>query len=153
MNSNQNAEHRPDEQFPDWTAKLPELTEYPDNTDGWRALPIKLAGRALTFHSKVAASQSIINSVVEYTEEHLEEEYAEQAAERGLEAWNLAVLLRRTYGLEEVDVVWSYEASLEQHLKRAKKEIQKRIDWTAAYHAQLDARHPPPRETEGEETT
>ncbi len=150
ISGNQNAEQRPDEQYPDWTAQLPELPEYPDDTEGWRALPIKVAGRVLSLRNKVAGSQSIIDSVVEYSEDYLEEEYAEQAAERGLEAWNLAVELRRTYGLEEVDVVWSYAASLEHHLKRAKKEIQTRVDRAAAYHAQLDALQPPPRETEGE---
>ncbi|GEO18841.1 hypothetical protein [Microvirga aerophila] len=144
INGNESAEHRPEEQYPDWTAKLPELPEYPDDTDGWRSLPIKLAGRVLSFRNKVQESQGIINSGLEHSEDTLEEDYAEQAAQRGLEAWKLAVELRRAYGLEAVEVAWDYAAGLERHFEKARKEIQKRIVRAAKFHAQLEARHPSP---------
>jgi hypothetical protein len=47
--------------------------------------------------------------------------FDEQAAGRGLEAWNLAVAVRRKHGVEEADTVWDYAKTLESTLREAEE--------------------------------
>jgi hypothetical protein len=41
---NANMQARLDQEFPDWNTSLPELSVYPDDIEGWRAIDRKLAG-------------------------------------------------------------------------------------------------------------
>jgi hypothetical protein len=121
IQKNANVEPPPTEQYPAWTTELPELPAYPDDADGWRAIDRALAGRCLNFRNKIHGSQGIINSAIEYSIDDLEDTLGKQADERGLEAWNLAVALRRRHGVEEVDTVWEYTNTLERALRKVEK--------------------------------
>jgi hypothetical protein len=98
--SNSNAEHRPDQEFPDWDIHLPEMPPYPEDIEGWVSLDRGLASRCLRLRSKIRACQSVIDATREYTEHELEEAVAEQSAALGLEAWRLAKDLHHKYRLD-----------------------------------------------------
>lgn len=116
---NSNAQRHPDEQYPDWDVSLPDVSPYPDDTDGWKALDRRLAGECLNLRNKVHESQGLINSTIEYTPDDLEYELDRQAAKRGLEAWRLAARLRTQHGVEPADTEWDVAGELERKLKRA----------------------------------
>jgi hypothetical protein len=126
---NSNAQTRDGEQFPDWDITLPKLPPYPEDAEGWHAIDLKLAARALNLRNRIDGSQGVIHSSIEYTEDELEHDLDEQAAARGLEAWDLAVAFRRKHGLEQVDLVWDYVEGMRATLASAiatKKEIRER---------------------------
>ncbi len=112
----------PTEQYPAWIAELPELPAYPDDADGWRAIDCALAGRCLNLRNKIHGSQGIIDSTIEYDMSGLGDTFEEQTAARGMEAWKLAVALRRKHGVEKVDTVWDYAAILETTLRKDEKQ-------------------------------
>jgi hypothetical protein len=123
---NSGKETPPDQEYPLWETGLPELSLYPDDTEGWRALNQKLAGRCLNFPNKISGSQAIIRSTIDYAMEDLEDTLNEEAAKRGLEAWSLARELRKQYGVEGADPVWDYAEGLAKTLGEAKSAKSKR---------------------------
>lgn len=139
ISDNGAAPHLPDNEFPEWDTSLPELPHYPDDADGWRAMDRNLAGRVLGFPNKVRSSRGIIRLTIEHTPEDLGETLDEQAAERGLEAWQLAEELRRTYNIPAADVVWSYAENLQAALDAAKKAQAERDERHAKFLEELAA--------------
>ncbi|KAA2236962.1 hypothetical protein [Salinarimonas soli] len=123
---NDNAEHLPDEQYPEWSVRLPELPPYPDDSDGWRALNRRLAARALEFRNRVAETQALIFGVLEYDEDDADDLVAEHACERGLEAYRLAVDLRKASGLDRAELVWNFPDLLEQKLVETRAVVAQR---------------------------
>jgi hypothetical protein len=82
IQKNMNAYQAEDREFPDWDAKLPELGPYPEDSDGWRAIDRKLAGRSLGLRNKIAESQSLISfleKALSVATKSLEERKAERA--------------------------------------------------------------------------
>lgn len=128
----ENANVQPPEEgeFPGWEVELPELPAYPDDADGWRAIDRTLAGRCLNLRNRLLGSQRIINSTIEHSDvfhvDDVEGALDEQAARRGLEAWKLAVALRRKHSVEEAETVWDYAETLESTLRTAEKAKRKR---------------------------
>ncbi len=120
IQKNANAEPPPTDEF-GGTADMPELSAYPDDAEGWRAIDSALAGRCLNLRNKIHGSQGAIDSTIEYRMDDLEDTIAEQAAERGLEAWHLAVALRRKHGVAKADIVWNYVETLEGTLQKLEK--------------------------------
>ena len=118
---NANAEQAPDERFPDWNVEMPALPPYPDDPEGWRAVDRKLAGRCLNLRNKIFGSQGAITSTIEFDVDDLEDTLNENIAARGLEAWQLAVALRRKHGIEDADVVWNFADRLEKTLRKTEK--------------------------------
>ena len=123
ISANDNADTPPDEEFPAWNVTLPTLPSYPDDTDGWRAIDRKLAGRCLNLRNKIDGSQGLIRSTIEFSEERLGDVLKAQAAERGKEAWDLAVALRRKHRIEQADTVWHFPDHLEQSLENANRSM------------------------------
>jgi hypothetical protein len=111
---NASAQHPPDQEFPDWKTKLPELPPYPDDVEGWRAIDLKLAARALNLRNRIDGSQGFIYSTIEYTMENLEHALDEHSAGRGLEAWEIAVALRRKHRLDPVELIWDFRETLDR---------------------------------------
>jgi hypothetical protein len=120
--NNANAQPDPDSEFPAWDVTLPELPPFPDDADGWRAIDRGLAGRCLNLRNKIHGSQAMINDIIEHALYDLGNTVARQGAARGLEAWKLAVELRRKHDVEEADTVWNYPGELERTLRQAEKE-------------------------------
>lgn len=118
---NGNAQQGSDEQYPDWNAMLPDLAPYPEESEGWHAIDLKLAGRALDLRNHITGSQGVIASTIEFTMDDLEHTLDEHAAERGLEAWALAVELRRRYGLPTFEPIWDFTPTLETAKRRAQE--------------------------------
>jgi hypothetical protein len=117
---NASAQQGPDEQFPDWNALLPTLPNYPDDTEGWRAMNRTLVARCLNLPNKIHGSQGLIRSVVEFTMDNdLIDVLDEHAAARGVEAWDIAVALRAEYSLEKADMIFNYAEVLNKTLVRA----------------------------------
>ncbi len=124
ISENTNAEQQPlnqDEQYPNWNVRLPQPPEFPDDPDGWLAIDRSLAGRCLNLPAKIQGSQSVIDSMVEHEQDDLYYTLDEEAAQRGLEAWRLAMELRRKQGVEPVETVWDYAAGMEGSLSSAQK--------------------------------
>lgn len=128
ISDNGGAQHRPDEEYPDWRVTLPEVPPYPDDPDGWRAMDRKLAGRVLGFPNKIRGSQGLIQLTIEYKTEELGATLDEQAAARGLEAWQLAEELRSRHDIEPADVVWPYAKNLQAALDGATKAQEERAE-------------------------
>lgn len=120
VESNQNAQHRPDEQFPDWNISLPKLAALPDDPEGWRSLNPRTADRVLGLENHIEESRAHISSVVEFSEAELEFQVTEQASLRGIEAWDAAAELRRKYRLGPAKPAWDYAQSLRAALTSAR---------------------------------
>jgi hypothetical protein len=118
ISTNENAQHRPDERLPDWTVRLPELADYPDDAEGWRALDRQLAGRTLGFRNKVRESQGVIHDIIYFNDDAIGDSVDREATARGLEAWKLAADLRKKHKVEAAEKVWDYVEPLERIEKR-----------------------------------
>jgi hypothetical protein len=113
------AKARPDEVMPDRTKTLPMPPHYPDDVDGWKAIDPKLADRCLGFESRIHQSQALIGSMIDHDLHQLGDEVEGQAINRGLEAWDLAVELRKRHRLASIEPVWHYADEL--RMRRAKR--------------------------------
>jgi hypothetical protein len=122
IQNNHDARTLADEEYPAWEIALPELVDYPEDIDGWRALAPKLAGRIFAMKNKLHQSKSVIRNIIESNKAELGWILDEQAASRGLEAWRIAVDLRKTYGIEPVDLEWDYPGYLQSTLDTANEQ-------------------------------
>lgn len=125
ISENAHAEQGPEDQLPNWDASLPTLPPYPEDDEGWRAIDRRLAGRVLNLPNRIHASQSSITWTIELNDDELGETLDEEAAARGLEAWKLAVKLRRMYNIEAVEIAWDFPRMLENTLAKAQREKQR----------------------------
>jgi hypothetical protein len=119
IQENHNARTPPNAEHPGWEIALPELLSYPEDADGWRAIAPKLAGRVFGLRNKLHESKSTIRNIIEFNKAELGWVLDEQAASRGLEAWRMAIDLRRTYGIEAVELEWNYPDYLKTALDTA----------------------------------
>jgi hypothetical protein len=126
IGENANAQQPPDEPYPAWNTKLPDLPSFPEEKDGWHSIDLKLAARVLDLRNHLAGSQGVIASTAEFADNELEEELEEQAGARGQEAWTLARDLRSRYGLPPFIPVWDFTESLDSAVKRARKAKEER---------------------------
>jgi hypothetical protein len=137
---NDNAIELPDEEYPQWITALPELPEYPTDSDGWRAIDGSLATRCLEFRNRIEGSQGLIRSTCQSDEDGMKDQIDRQAAERGMEAWHLAVDMRRENGLPKVDLVWDFTSTLNSAIDRVDKSKRDRLERSAASMQALAAR-------------
>lgn len=112
----------PGAEYPARETALPELPAYPEDIDGWRALAPKLAGRVFGLRNKLHQSQSTIRNVTEGNKSEFGCVLDEQVAARGLEAWRIAVDLRKSCGIEPIELEWDYPDYLRRALDTATKE-------------------------------
>jgi len=116
---------------PDLNPRLPPPPPYPDDQNGWRAIPSDLASRCLGFPNKICWSQAQIGFCIENYPVDLPRVIDKEASERGLEAWTLAVELRRTYHLELADPGWGLpEALAAAQQKAIQADIEQRAQST-----------------------
>jgi hypothetical protein len=130
---NSNAQRLPDEPYPAWHTELPTVSDFPDDTEAWRAMDRSLVARCLNFPNRVHASQNTIATAIEYTMDDLKYVLDEQASARGVEAWEIASALRKTYGLDRAEIIFDYNDALQKVLEQTRRNIDKR----AAAQAQL----------------
>ncbi len=136
-----------DEQTPGYTTKLPELSPYPDDPEGWRAINPELAGQCLNLRNRIRDRQSTIDTSARVDPGELGDTLDIEAARCGSEALNLATALRRKHGKGDakkpVVSVWDYrgpmEALVEMHQER-KRDSAKRVQ---AMLKDRKAPHPP----------
>lgn len=88
------------EQFPDWNISLAQPPEYPDDSDGWRALDIHLANGALSFPLLIQTKQRILSSDAEWMTDRWLDAYLVVSASLGIAAWHTAEAFRKRYGIE-----------------------------------------------------
>jgi hypothetical protein len=112
IQENARAKTPPHEQVPDWTTTLPVPPCYPDDVDGWKAIDHNLADRCLSFESRSRQSQAIIASAIYHDLHQLRDKVESQATDRGLEAWALAVEMRKRHRLRPITPVWDYANEL-----------------------------------------
>jgi hypothetical protein len=103
---------RENEQYPRWSTDLPTVGAYPDDPIGWKAIDPDLADRCLRLPNSISGCQSLIHNTVEYNEDSVQTEVARHASDLGLEAWDIAVKLRKIHGLPELKPVWDYPKAL-----------------------------------------
>lgn len=123
------AEHRPDEEFPEWKTKLPPLPPYPDDPEGWKSVDLKDAARALNFRNRIDGSQGVISATIEFSTQDLGETLNEHASGRGLEALELARTLRRKHGLGPVELIWDFQDTLARTHAKAVEQQKKNREW------------------------
>ena len=119
VQNNRNARTPAGDEYPAWETALPELLAYPEDSEGWRAIAPKLAGRVFGLRNKTHQSTSTIRQTLEADKPELGWMLDEQAAARGLEAWRLAVDLRRAHRIEPVELEWNYPDYLQTALEAA----------------------------------
>jgi hypothetical protein len=144
IGENANAEQGPDEQYPAWNARLPDLPSFPEEKEGWHSIDLKLACHALDLRNHLAGSQGVIDGTAEFAEDDLGDELDEHAGARGQEAWALAKDLRNRYGLPAFVPVWDFTETLKSALQRANKGKEKRARSQAEMLRELaagDTRH------------
>jgi hypothetical protein len=118
IGSNASAEYPPDDEFPYWDTKLPELPPFAEDIEGWVSLDRALASRCLQLRGQIRARQRVIDATLEYNMDGLEETVAEEVAHMGLEARRLALDLQRRYRLNPAGD--EYAASLAAVKTKAK---------------------------------
>jgi hypothetical protein len=123
---NSNAQHSPDEPYPAWRTHLPDLPEFPDDTEAWRAMDKRLVAKCLNFPNRVHASRNAIAACVEHTMDDLDVVLDEQASARGVEAWEIASALRKAYGLDRAEIVFDYYSVLQKVLKQSREDREER---------------------------
>jgi hypothetical protein len=116
----------PGAEYPAWETALPELPAYPEDIDGWRALAPKLAVRVFGLRNKLHQSQSTIRNATDGNKSEFGCVLDEQAAARGLEAWRVAVDLRKNYGIEPIELEWDFPDYLRRAFDTAAKEREER---------------------------
>ena len=121
IRQNARAQGRPDEDFKHRATTLPVPPRYPDDVDGWKAIAPELADRFLSFESRTRQSQAIITSAINYDMDHLADEVESQAIDRGLEAWELAIEMRRRHRLRPIRPVWDYPCELRARRGKARR--------------------------------
>lgn len=129
LSRNQSAWLAPDGDFPEWETLFPKLPSYPEDGDGWKAMPPHLASACLNLHSRVAGSQSLIREVVEHDEKGIHRAVSKEACARGLEAWSLAVQLRSVGKLPSADTVFDFRGYLDRvsiRLREQQSELDRR---------------------------
>ena len=136
---NANAQHLPDEEYPNWRTELPAPPVFPDDTEAWRALDKSLVARCLNFPNRVRASQNSIALAIEYSVGDLEYVLDEQASARGVEAWEVASSLRKTYRLDRAETVFDFDEVLHRVLKRSREAIEERAKHQAELLKELAA--------------
>lgn len=137
---NLNAVEPPDEPYPAWQTRLPDLPELPDDTEAWRAMDKKLLAKCLEFPNRVRASQNAIEACAEYTMDHLGVTLDEQASARGVEACEIATALRQTYRLGRPELVYDYHSTLQKVLKASTQEREKHEASQAEFLQELSSR-------------
>ena len=79
-------------------ARLPDLSELPDDPDGWRALEPAYSIQAQTFDQQIVSARSIISNAAEWGDaDEVEKETNRHASELGLRAIDLAAAIRGQY--------------------------------------------------------
>lgn len=118
LEKNQNAQWRPDEQFPDWDLRIPEVPEFPDEAEGWRSLELDLAQRALSLKNIRHFSQGSVHAILEFQDaDDAIKEITHFTAEIGLESWNIADSLRQKYGINPPKIVYDFTENLKSNIK------------------------------------
>lgn len=96
---NQYAEHFLDQQFPDWSARLPTIDQTPDDVDGWRSLDQNMVGRYYNLWADRDAEQKSLSESLDHVEEDVEEYVALSVEKLGSRALTLATEIRTRHGL------------------------------------------------------
>lgn len=105
--------------------ELPDAPVYPDDDECWKAIDSKLLEKILSFPNSLRASQKHIHNEFYHGGDpvDLARVCLEQACATGIEAWELAVDLRKKYRFPEHSPAYDYVAFLR---KRADEEMEVR---------------------------
>lgn len=114
--ANRYAECPPGEQYPDWNTEIPLPPEITEQID-WSILDKSLVDKLHNLENRARASKDVVLLAGEHSYDDLDVVLVEQAAERGLEAWHLAVELRRRYGIANSEFIEGYAIDLHKYLE------------------------------------
>lgn len=122
---NEFAQHFPDQQFPDWSAKLPSIDQTPDDVEGWRSLDQNMVGRYYNLWADRDAEQKFLSEIGYHIEDDLEEYVALSVEKMGSRALKLATEIRTRHGLllSQPNI-----KEMQEQLKRRAKWAQRRLD-------------------------
>lgn len=115
----------PGDEYPQWDRALAAPPDSPEDADGWRALDIKMANRALALHAMHHAEQRELWVSDEWMYGGWLNNYIVASANLGIEAWKIAVSLRNKYAitLDGPPPAASVAEGLEITLARAQSDI------------------------------
>lgn len=122
---NEFAEQHPDQQFPDWSATLPNISQTPDDIDGWRSLNQNMVGRYYNLWADRDAEQKSLSEVLYHVEDDLEEYVALSVEKLGSRALKLATEIRTRHDLllSQPEI-----GQMEERFIRRAKWAQERLD-------------------------
>lgn len=122
---NEVAEHHPDEQYPNWSAKLPTIGQTPDDVDGWRSLDQNLVGRFFNLKADRDEEQKGLHEILYHVEDDLEEYVALSVERLASRALKLATEIRTRHGLllSQPDI-----GEMQERIERRAKWAQQRLD-------------------------
>lgn len=102
------------------TTKLPNLEAFPDDADGWRALPTSLTANALSFPNHVAAGQERISFTWSVADEHSAwDDCKDECTKLGLAAWEMAHALRLQFSFPPFEPRYDIEGALRRQTTRS----------------------------------
>lgn len=114
---------------PSGIADLPNVSEFPADDIGWRALETALAIDARTFATRRNQGRAVVSAIAEHgTADDVEVETDEQAVILGDAAWRLALRLRAHYKLGASHVV----RDIADHFAQGFEQIEQRRATDAA---------------------
>ncbi|KAB2795935.1 hypothetical protein F9K87_16160 [Brucella anthropi] len=144
---NEFAEHHPDQQFPDWSATLPSISQTPDDIDGWRSLDQNMVGRYYNLWADRDAEQKSLSEALYHVEDDLEEYVALSVEKLGSRALKLATEIRTRHGLllSQPDI-----GEMEERFVRRAKWAQEQLDAERQRNTRLAASLLPKDEPQGQ---
>lgn len=99
------------------TTKLPNVDPFPEDADGWRALPQRLTAKVLSFPNHIrAAQESISFSWSVAGDEAAWSECHEECAKLGTSAWEIASELRIEFGFPPFNPRYDVGAALKREV-------------------------------------
>lgn len=124
---------------------LPPIGQYPDDVD-WKSLKLSYSTDLLSFPNEVAHYNTIIHGANEFGDPDADGSFecGGYCAVQGLKAWNIAVALRKEYGIEPFifsDGMWNIEEDLKSYQDRFHERLQAMSDENARVCVELSKLH------------
>jgi hypothetical protein len=121
INKNNRSESGDDDEGP--CGNLPSLGEYPTDAN-WIVLDSNLANRALSFRNDLAVSDETIEFRWNMENAVQSDACNDEAAKRGIQAWDLAVELRKKYDLPPYSPGYDVGESLKKYVADTKRKTE-----------------------------
>lgn len=129
ISSNKSAELSREHEFPDWNYKLPALDPFPADAEGWKAIDANAAANCLNFPNRISDCQRKIYDDIAYHSDDVDDVARRVACRVGLEAWDLAQSLRKSFDIKLIKPAYDYHAHLLREKEKTEAEEAAEVDF------------------------